>query len=33
MMMFEIFIIAANDYNNFGAQVTERRLRLLPAEK
>ena len=31
-MMFEIFI-AAKDYNNFGAQVTERRLRLLPAEK
>ena len=31
-MMFEI-CIAANDYNNFGAQVTERRLRLLPAEK
>ena len=32
MMMFEIFI-AANDYNNFDAQVTERRLRVLPAEK
>ena len=32
MMMFEIFI-AAKDYNNFGAQVTERRIRLLPAEK
>ena len=32
MMMFEIFV-AANDYNNFDAQVTERRLRLLPAEK
>ena len=32
MMIFEIFI-AANDYNNFGAQMTERRLRLLPAER